>query len=185
MKSKKISALLLSMALCSFLFGGATASEKPHTEIDAMENVMVGEPIGGIDDQDGVLLPDGPVPRKPGYLFQLSASGVTQLLTTHNVSGKNFTGGKMDYNEGINIDGTLTNTKGNSIKVGVCYYNRRTAKYDSVYGAYFSSGSYGNVWAGKMNGQSIRFGNSTTYYGYINNHSGSGSVSGTIYYFIY
>ncbi len=121
-------------------------------------------------------------------LFSMTAERVTQLLTTYNSPGKYFTGGELDWDEGVRIAGTVTSSLGTAphhkVKVGVCYYDAATDTFVSVDGPnYFQSGKFSSIVIEKFpDGQLSRpnFYNQEKYYGHITNWMQGGYVYGTL-----
>lgn len=177
---------ILSLAIgCCMMVSAFTLSASAAVEpVDGVDGVILnlGEPIGTLAEDEGVLLKGDFATRSSGLPFSMTANGVTGLLTTYSSSGKNFTGGAFDglTGEGLSITGTLTHTLGYKIKVGACYYNSYNDTFYSVDPQYFNSGEDESGFIPKLDGQYQNFYNSTTYYGHITNYNGSGSVSGTL-----
>jgi len=174
MKFSKTAVLVLALMLMFSMSGGALATNEFSSE-----RIKVGEAIGTPADQDG-FLEDDPSSITRGLPFTMTATSVSNLLTTYSASGKNFTGGAMDAfaKEGLKITGKVTSTLGTSgydVKCGACYYNSSNDTFYSVAYDYFPSGQNYTYWAEKIN-----FSNSVTYYGHITNNLGSGTVSGSL-----
>ena len=171
---KTVCSLLAVMMLLACTSVSAFAAS-PATPTDLAEGVVLnlGEPIGTLAEDEGVIFEGG---------FAARASGLPFSMTTYSSSGKNFNGGAFDgfTGQGLSITGTLTHTLGYTTKVGACYYQSSNDTFYSVDPKYFSSGVNQSGFIPKMNGQYINFHNSITYYGHITNHNGSGSVSGTL-----
>lgn len=167
-------ALMASLTVCAF----ATSLESESKYI-----TNPGEPIGTLTDQDGIDVAPN-YSMRSGLPFTMSATGVSNMLTTYNSSGKNFTGGAFDglQGEGLLITGELTHSYGSeyTIKVGACYYRASNDTFYAVSSAYFQSGQSDTDFVPKLDGQYINFNNNQTYYGYIKNHNGVGSVSGNL-----
>lgn len=179
MKKTLFSIMLVLVLMASLTVSAFAAS--PESESGYITNL--GEPIGTVSDQDGIDVAPN-YSRSSGLPFTMTATSVSNMLTTYNSSGKNFTGGAFDglQGEGLRITGTLTHSYGSNytIKVGACYYNASNDTFYAVSSAYFSSGEYGSTFVPKISGKYINFNNSQTYYGYITNHNGVGKVSGSL-----
>jgi len=180
MKFSKITIMVLALMLIFSVSGGALALEEVSTNEFSAECIKVGEAIGMPADQDGILI-DDPSTITRGLPFTMTATSVSNLLTTYSASGKNFTGGAMDAfaKEGLKITGKVTSSLGTSsgydVKCGACYYNSSNDTFYSVAYDYFPSGKNYTYWAEKL-----CFSNSVTYYGHITNNLGSGTVSGSL-----
>lgn len=177
---KTIVSIMLVLALMASLTVNAFAVSS-ESEDGYIPNL--GEPIGTLADQDGIdVAPNNS--RATGLPFTMTAAAVYNLLTTYSSSGKYFTGGAFDglVGEGLKIEGTLTHSGGSAytIKVGACYYKTSDDTFYAVSSAYFSSGVEYSTFIPKLDGQYINFKNLQTYYGYINNHNGTGYVTGSL-----
>lgn len=165
-------ALIASLTVCAF----ADPAESEYI-------TNLGEPIGTSAAQDGMDIAPN-YSRSSGLPFTMTATSVSNMLTTYNSSGKNFTGGAFDglQGEGLLITGKLTHSYGSNytIKVGACYYQASNDTFYAVSSAYFQSGQSDTTFVPKLEGQYINFNNGQTYYGYIKNHNGVGSVSGEL-----
>ena len=142
-----------------------------------------GDPIGSIYEQDGVLLEDAES-RANGLPFSMRANGVTGLLTTSGVSGKNFTGNAFSVSrgEGLLIEGTVTHTDGCDVRVGACSYQPLNGLFFSALPLYFPSGVRSSGFIPKSANYTIYFNNELTYYGHITNNVDYGSVAGNLYF---
>lgn len=180
---KKFYSVFLAVIMCFGLFcSAALAAESDGDFIPAQ-----GEVIGSLADDEGFLHQE-PVTRASGGLpFSMIARNVQNLLTTYSSSGKNFTGGAFDglKGEGLLIQGTLTHTDGRDIKLGACYYKPSTDEFVSVKICIFASGVQDSAFIPKVlsNGYQY-FMNSETYYGHITNTYSSGTVSGTLGFYV-
>lgn len=171
-------------ALCSFNTF-AVASTDISEELPDGLTLVEGEPIGSLADDEGFKSAniESRAVTATGLPFSMTATGVQELLTTY-YSGKSFTGGAFDAlsGEGLLITGSLTHTQDKTIKIGACYYEISKDTFHSVMPSIVDSGEQIKTWTPKMSGQKLYFGNSTTYYGHITNYSGTGSVSGNLYF---
>lgn len=170
----------------------AFAAEEDISIIDVNPDTVVyfEEVIGSPDMQTGELVEDSAAaPRAVGdTLFSMTATRVTQLLTTYNSAGKYFTGGNLDWDEGVRISGTVTSSLGTGgsykVKVGACYYDPSTDTFVSVDGPYyFTSGEYRSIVISKFPGGYINlqnFYNQEKYYGHITNWMQGGYVYGSL-----
>lgn len=187
---KRVIPFALVVVMCLCVAAPAFAAEKVFANIATFSDasasasaVQVPEVIGGLKDQDGILLDDPVLPASVNstYLFQMTATNVSSLLTTYYAPDKSFTGSCMDAyaSEGLRIEGRVTSSTGTgSIKVGACYYKESTDSFVSVAYSYFTSGSNQSEWWPKTG----YFNNSMTYYGHITNNLGTGTVSGSLTY---
>lgn len=166
--------LIASLSVCAF-------ADQTNDEIGYIPTI--GEAIGSLSDQDGMDIAPN-YSRSTGLPFSMTATEVKNMLTTYNSSGKKFNGGAFDglVGEGLKITGSLTHSYGSeyTIKVGACYYNASNDTFYAVSSSYFKSGVYSSTFVPKLDGMYINFKNSQTYYGYITNHNGVGSVSGSL-----
>ncbi|NLV87450.1 MAG: hypothetical protein GX025_09605 [Clostridiales bacterium] len=179
MKFKRIAILALILIISLSVSTGALAQGENISIINVNPNniVLFGEVIGKLSVQDGVLLPDAPAVLRAGSLFSMTATKVSNLLTTYGVNGKSFTGSVIDglAGEGLKITGTgMTSTGAGTIKVGACYYQASNDTFISICSYNFVSGVQGEMWRSKA-----YFNNSMTYYGHVTNNNGSGTVAGT------
>lgn len=177
---KTLFSIMLVMALLASLSVSAFALS-PESESGYITNL--GEPIGTSADQDGIDVAPN-YSRSTGLPFTMTATSVSNMLTTYNSPGKNFTGGAFDalQGEGLRIEGTLTHSFGSeyTIKVGACYYRASNDTFYAVSSAYFKSDVNESTFVPKASGQYINFNNGETYYGYITNHNNQGYVSGSL-----
>lgn len=98
--------------------------------------------LGRLEDETGVLLEDDVAVQEAvpssRFMFSMTASGVTDLLTTYRTA-KKFT--RSDLNGGaLYITGTLNNSTGQhnaTSKVGACTYNSSFGTFDAVTDDYF------------------------------------------------
>lgn len=182
MKKTFCSILAVMMLLACTSVSAFAASPATSAELTEGLVLNLGEPIGTLAEDEGVIFDSGFAARATGLPFSMTANKVTGLLTTYSSSGKNFTGGAFDglTGEGLKIKGTVTHTQGYSIKVGACYYQSSNDTFYSVSPQYFDSGVNDSGFIPKMEGKYLNFNNSMTYYGHITNSAGSGSVSGTL-----
>ncbi len=180
---KKIMAMLFVVAtMCSFVVPAFAAQNIDSAELEEGLIPVQGEPIGTLEDDEG-MLPNGENSTfAAGSLpFSTTANALTGMKTSRG-EGNSFTGGAFDAyaQQGLLVKGRLTHTQGKAIKVGACYYDSNTMTYYSVKPLYFSSQVEGRGWIPKLDGSYLNFNNSRTYYGHITNYQGSGSVSGTL-----
>lgn len=192
MKSRKMLCLILACLMMLTMSVTAFAAEEDISVIEVNPDTLVyfEEVIGSPDMQTGELVDDSAVaPCAVGdTLFSMTATRVTQLLTTYNSTGKYFTGGNLDWDEGVKISGTVTSSLGTGgsykVKVGACYYDASTDTFVSVDGPYyFTSGEYDSVIISKFPGGYINlqnFYNQEKYYGHITNWMEGGYVYGSL-----
>ena len=192
MKCRKILSLVLACVTVLSMSVPAFAAEEDISIIDVNPDTVVyfEEVIGSPDMQTGELVEESAAaPRAVGdTLFSMTATRVTQLLTTYNSAGKYFTGGNLDWDEGVRISGTVTSSLGTGgsykVKVGACYYDPSTDTFVSVDGPYyFTSGEYRSIVISKFPGGYINlqnFYNQEKYYGHITNWMQGGYVSGNL-----
>lgn len=182
MKRTLSSLLVIAMMLACATSAFAAPPTHP-ADISQATATVVGEPIGTRAEEDGILL-ESRASAANGLPFTMTANGVTNLLTTYASTGKNFTGGVFDgyAGEGLRIVGKITHTLGENAKVGACYYNTTNDTFYTVKTVYFRSGvNNESAFIPKLRSDGyLYFNNSITYYGHITNHTGSGSVSGTL-----
>jgi len=151
MKLKKILCpVMATMMLLSCTAGASASAADGSAKPDDEAEGIVYEVLGGIEDQDGILV-DDMQSRADGLPFTMTAKRVTSLLTTYSSSGKSFTGKDLDANEGVLVEGTLTNTAGNDIKAGVCDYDDENDRFNAVYPHIFPSDEEDSTFIPKMN----------------------------------
>lgn len=161
----------------------ASAADKPVLAFDANSYVL---PNSLITDDPNAISPN-PSP-KLGTLSDPGGSGRLQRLAhiypngllpgNMTVSGT-FTKASF-LGQNLQICGTLTNSTGSSIKIGVCYYNYTQGIYIAQFYKYIASGQYEN--------DSIAVANlydNIDYRGFVNNTATSGNVSGELYFWDY
>lgn len=178
---KKIRTVLLAgLSMATFL--SATVIPAAASERGIETRVVQPESyLGGLEDETGVLLEDDVAVQEAvpssRFMFSMTASGVTDLLTTYGTT-KKFT--HSDLNGGaLYITGTLNNSTGQhnaTSKVGACTYNSSFGTFDALTDDYFTPGE--NETTGRY--QYSIFKSGKTYYGYIKNHYHYGEISGTI-----
>lgn len=177
---------LLHMFLaCMMLLACATtAFASPSADSPELYEGVVpvqGDPIGTIEDQDGVLLQD--IESRSGRLpFTMTAINISNLLTTMSSPGKCFTGRSFSTSrgEGLLITGKVTNTAGYDVRVGACSYQPANGIFFSVYPLYFQSGVQSTGFIPRVDGTTAYFTAQETYYGHITNYQGVGTVSGEL-----
>lgn len=178
---KRITSMLMTAIMVLACATPASASFRTDAAGDdflSERNIPIGTPA----DEDGILLEDAST-RASGLPFSMRAASVKNLLTTYHSSGKNFSGTDFGTGEGLKIVGTLNSTyAGANIKVGACSYVIATDTFYSVSPRYFDSGVATTAWIPKMAEKVVLFENSQTYYGFISNYIGEGTVSGTLNY---
>lgn len=172
--------LLLGLSVAIFLSAAvipAAASER-GTETRVLQPESY---LGRLENETGILLEDDVAMQEAvpssRFMFSMSASGVTDLLTTYRTT-KKFT--RSDLNGGaLYITGTLNNSTGQrdaTSKVGACIYDSRLLTFDAITSDYFAPGTKETT--GRY--QYSIFKNGETYYGYIKNHYHYGEISGSI-----
>lgn len=110
--------------------------------------------------------------RISGLPFTMTAANVTSFLTS-SVSGKGFVPSSYSGRT-IRVTGTLYHSvSGGNIRSGICYYNASSGTY--IPGVYQNTVSGGYISMSKAASGLVQ---SATYYGYIRNDQGSGSVNG-------
>lgn len=178
---KKIRTILL-LGLSVALFLSAAVIPAAASEQGTEARVVQPESyLGRLEDETGVLLEDDVAMQEAvpssRFMFSMTASGVTDLLTTYRTT-KKFT--RSDLNGGaLYITGTLNNSTGQrdaTSKVGACIYDSRLLTFDAITSDYFAPGTKETT--GRY--QYSIFKNGETYYGYIKNHYRYGEISGTI-----
>lgn len=163
---RRLFALTLVCMLCVSLVVSASA-----TELNLASDLMP------IEQENGPEAGYVTGSRISGLPFTMTAKGVTSFLSSM-ATNKGFV--PADY-EGstINVRGTLYHSvSGGKIRAGICYWNASSGVYVPAPNGFqdVTSGQYISV--SKAASSLIQ---GTTYYGYIRNDQGSGSVnSGTI-----
>lgn len=132
------------------------------------------------EDIDGILLPDGVVPRIAQFMFAMSITNVRQVVVT--AEPKTFTYADINHG-GISITGTLTATGPTSYaKVGACVYSAISDEYISqVEDWEFPVGRFGATFLNVSEFEACEGINpGATYYGFVTNIGGyplSGDLS--------
>ena len=193
---KTVCTLFLALALVSSFSLTAFAAEEDLTiiELDPNDVVYVEEVIGTPEGQTGVLLEDAPKNTRAAdkELFSMTATRVTELLTTYNSTGKYFLGNDVNYKQAIKIEGKVSMSMGEgeqyNVKVGVCYYDASTNTFVSVGYSYFDSGvedvTYIEQYRNGVISQYKTFLNYERYYGHITNRYTGGYAYGTLTFYL-
>lgn len=185
--SKRLGALVCALALLLSVAAGAaeTVSDGEYqesTHVVNPANLLGPEDPNAICEDADMPDPNNMARYSSTQLFNMKATSVSSLLTTRS-AGKSFS--LKDFSnisDDLKISGKLTHTNSNAnyARVGACIYLPTTGEYEAIMATdYFALGSSDNhSW--KVSGNVL---NGMTCYGFIKNSYGSGSVSGTLYFY--
>lgn len=157
----------------------------PHASADTVGDLVTADGFPFIDNEANYFYSYKPTVRPQvlgleNHLFTLTASSVTQLLTTKG-SGKYFYGSEFSDNGDVYYCGTLKNYKTYSTtKVGICTWNYGKNTFEAKFSTQFSSGKFT---ASDMI-PTKQFRDDTRYFGFVNGTNTGGSTGSVQFWYL-